>query len=320
MELVAFGALLARDEGAPFAATTLDRLDAGAGFLRALQAGEGHVPGIGDDDEGRVLLAPHVDEPFYVASVANSIAGLTGRDDASAARPGYLREALFAAPSEKALPRKDFQRTFSDGGYAVLQECIAGRKVHLTFDAGPLGYLSLAAHGHADALAIWLSIDGEPVLVDAGTWLYHSGEATRAALRRSQAHNTLTLENHSQSEPSAAFSWANKAKARFCEPDPQLYDSQTVFKIAGTPRWLRQESRRHAQARHHWPCRRVHDRRPARRRNASPRRVDTVPVSSFRGPCTGRRLRNICPQTCRGRCVNAAHRAKRLHDQCIRRH
>ena len=31
----------------------------------------------------------------------------------------------------------------------------------LTFDHGPVGYLSIAAHGHADTLAVWLSI-GRP--------------------------------------------------------------------------------------------------------------------------------------------------------------
>ena len=34
----------------------------------------------------------------------------------------------------------------------------AGPLVHLVFDHGPLGHAPLAAHGHADALAVWLAI------------------------------------------------------------------------------------------------------------------------------------------------------------------
>ena len=53
----------------------------------------------------------------------------------------------------------------------------------LTFDHGPVGYLSIAAHGHADTLAVWLSIGDQPVFVDAGTYLYHSSRALRDAFR-----------------------------------------------------------------------------------------------------------------------------------------
>ena len=38
----------------------------------------------------------------------------------------------------------------------------------LTFDHGPVGYLSIAAHGHADTLAVWLSVGSQPIFVDAG--------------------------------------------------------------------------------------------------------------------------------------------------------
>jgi hypothetical protein len=75
-----------------------------------------------------------------------------------------------------------------------------------------VGYLSIAAHGHADTLAIWLHIDDQPVLVDAGTYLYHAGGDWRVHFRSTPAHNTLSIAGTSSSRMAGAFNWSTKAK------------------------------------------------------------------------------------------------------------
>jgi uncharacterized heparinase superfamily protein len=77
--------------------------------------------------------------------------------------------------------------------------------------------MPLAAHGHADALAIWLTIDGEPVFIDAGTYRYFSGGETRSALREGLAHNSLVIDGLTPSRAATAFSWATSASARLIE-------------------------------------------------------------------------------------------------------
>jgi hypothetical protein len=94
---------------------------------------------------------------------------------------------------------------------------LAGRRIRLTFDHGPLGYLSIAAHGHADALSLALDVDGMPLLVDAGTYLYGSGGDWRTWFRSTPAHNTLNLEGVSQSLMSGPFNWSHKARATLME-------------------------------------------------------------------------------------------------------
>jgi hypothetical protein len=84
----------------------------------------------------------------------------------------------------------------------------------LVFDHGPIGYLSIAAHGHADALAVWLSVGRQPVIVDAGTYLYHSSRTQRDWFRDTTVHNTLTLNHVASSRPSGPFNWATKANSR----------------------------------------------------------------------------------------------------------
>lgn len=213
LEMGAFAALLAADDGRPFSAAFIETLTRGAAFLLSLLDTEGRAPSIGDDDETRVIAQPPDREPRYVASVVAAIAGLTRRFDLlPPARDEHLRDALFAAP-QGARPPSAGARTFPQTGYTVVHDTLAGSSIDLVFDHGPLGYLSLAAHGHADALSVWLSVAGQPVLIDPGTWLYHSGGAERLRLRESPNHNTLVLGGVSQSEASSAFSWSSKARA-----------------------------------------------------------------------------------------------------------
>lgn len=217
MEMLAFAALVAEGAGAPLAAVVGQRLAEGARFLKTLMDGTGAVPLIGDDDEGRVLAAPPDREPRYVASVVAAVAGLTARPDlAPPARDLHWRDALFAAPETGADAAPGLS-LFPDGGYAVGRVMVDGTPAVLTLDHGPLGYLKLAAHGHADTLAVWLSVGDQPVLVDAGTYLYHSGGAVRNRLRSGFAHNTLTVQNASSSVPSSAFSWSSRATGRLDE-------------------------------------------------------------------------------------------------------
>ena len=100
---------------------------------------------------------------------------------------------------------------FAEGGYSVFRRTIAGRKTLMVMDHGPLGHLSIAAHGHADALALWLHIGDQPVLVDAGTYLYHSGGAWRDHLRGTPLHNTLNLDERNSSRIAGPFNWGRRA-------------------------------------------------------------------------------------------------------------
>lgn len=57
-------------------------------------------------------------------------------------------------------------RSFTRAGYYILGEQFeTPEEVRIAADAGALGYLSIAAHGHADALAFTLTLGGRPFLV-----------------------------------------------------------------------------------------------------------------------------------------------------------
>lgn len=211
-ELALLAAFAARAAGRPFPEDFDNRISAFAGFVESL--GDPTLA-FGDDDEGRVLTLG-ADEPGYARSVAAAIAGWLGRPGIAPA-PGDFRAAIFGAPPAAATPPAGLT-TFPQGGLSVWHGEFAGRAASLGFDHGPLGYLSIAAHGHADALSLTLSLDGRPVLVDPGTYLYGSGGAWRDWFRGTPAHNTLNLYGHNQSRIAGAFNWAEKAQALWLGP------------------------------------------------------------------------------------------------------
>ena len=209
-EFVLLCSLVAKASGHPLGATIDTRLMQFAEYIAWLSNAEGRVPGICDDDEGRVVtLVRH--EPAYAASVAAAIAGHLGKPPAGPRPPEYdLRDALFrSADTGGAVPFG--LRTFADGGYTIIREHKAGRELGTVFDHAPLGYLSIAAHGHADALSVIVSIDGSPLFVDPGTYLYHAGAKWRDWFRGTRAHNTLNIDGADQSTMSGAFNWSHKA-------------------------------------------------------------------------------------------------------------
>ncbi len=194
-------------------AATIDRLSAWAEHSLWLMDADARVPAIGDFDDCRVIATTQAPEPKYVASLVAVVSSRVGRPDlAPPAKDPGIRDVILGSARASAKQPAGL-RSFTTGGYSIIRSKDKAPIV-LTFDHGPLGYLSIAAHGHADTLAIWLSSGNQPVIVDAGTYLYHSGRDLRDMFRHTIVHNTLTLDGIGSSRPSGPFNWATKANAR----------------------------------------------------------------------------------------------------------
>jgi hypothetical protein len=81
-------------------------------------------------------------------------------------------------------------------------------------DAGPHGFLSTAAHAHADALSIEVRCGGVEILADPGTYCYHGESQWRAYFRSTLAHNTVELGRRDQSRAGGPFMWVRHAQTR----------------------------------------------------------------------------------------------------------
>jgi len=193
-----------------------ERLEAMCEFTQLLESFGPAAPAVGDSDDAAVVrLCPRESTNMRAPLLAVG-ARLFGRAD-FAAGAGDRAAWLFGTGSHAhaetppaAAPTRPVRTDFPDGGYRALGIDPPAR-LRILFDTGPLGYTSIAAHGHADALAILLWAGTEPVLVDAGTYCYNDQPAWRAYFRGTGAHNTVRVDGLDQSEPGGSFMWLRKA-------------------------------------------------------------------------------------------------------------
>ena len=216
MELFLLAFAIGRNTKHPFSTAYADRLRAMAGFLDTVATASGDLPWYGDSDDARGFVASEGESSLQVAM---QLAGLLfaepqwlsfSKTPTAAARA--LVPDLLANLQHAAQPRAAARDLFPDAGLA----CVRGQdeSVRLLMDFGPLGFTSIAAHGHADALSLWFAIDDEYFLVDAGTYAYHSHPVWRTYFRSTAAHNTARVDGRNQSEMAGRFMWSRKANAR----------------------------------------------------------------------------------------------------------
>lgn len=214
--------LAGRANRRPRSAAFLQRLETMLEFIAAMMNVAGELPMIGDADDAQLANWDKSPGASVYRSLLASGAALFGRadfklkagrfDDKSAWLLGDAgRQAYQALPSVAATT---LPRSFADGGYYLMGARFdTPTEVRLIADAGPLGYLGIAAHGHADALALTLSVAGQAVLIDPGTYAYHTQKQWRDYFRGTSAHNTLRIDGVDQSVSGGNFLWLRKARA-----------------------------------------------------------------------------------------------------------
>ncbi|TRO63048.1 MULTISPECIES: alginate lyase family protein [unclassified Streptomyces] len=105
---------------------------------------------------------------------------------------------------------------FADAGMTILR---GPAEIWCRCDGGPHGFLSIAAHAHADALSVEVRHDGVDVLADPGTFCYHGQPEWRQYFRSTLGHNTLQLDGDDQSVSGGPFLWTRQARSRVLVAD-----------------------------------------------------------------------------------------------------
>jgi hypothetical protein len=215
--------LFGRTNGIEFSSAWWGRIESMMDFIRALMDAGGNVPMIGDSDDAMMVrFSPEPKFDVYRSLLVTG-AVLFGRADFKAKGGRFDMKSLWLlgdAGRERfealeAAPAADGRRVFPQSGYYILgKDFDTPCEVRIVADAGPIGYLSIAAHGHADALAFTLSAGGLPLLIDPGTYAYHTQAAWRRYFRGSSAHNVVTVDGADQSEAGGNFMWLRKAHPR----------------------------------------------------------------------------------------------------------
>jgi hypothetical protein len=214
--------IAAEHSGLAFSVKYTNGLKAICTYVNNLLDMNGNYPKYGDEDDGRVLLPDGNAESNNFISILNSAAVLFNRPElkrsvASWDMKSHLLTTRFNGKSvweqfryHRAPSRSAFYE--KEGHFIMRKHGDNEKEVYCHFDAAPLGYLSIAAHGHADALSLIVHIDGYPFLVDPGTYAYHTHAEWRKYFVSTLAHNTVTINNTDQAQLSGPTLWLNHYK------------------------------------------------------------------------------------------------------------
>ncbi len=222
-DMLLINGLLGRANGDEFSSAYWQRLEAMLEFILAMLDKNGNMTMWGDSDDAlMVRFSQQADFHPYRALLATGAvlfqradfaAKAAGFEDKSRWLLGDGAQAEYAAiqPSSTRQPKREFPQ----GGYYILgSEFETDNEVKIIADCGPLGFLSIAAHGHADALSFTLSIAGQPILIDPGTYAYRTEQKWRDYFKGSSAHNTVRVDGVDQSVSGGNFMWLTHANAK----------------------------------------------------------------------------------------------------------
>lgn len=234
LDFLLISALAGKAAAIDFSGAYTNRIAAMLEFIASIMDSGGHVPMIGDADDGYVVrLETQRDWCPYKSLLAT---GAVLYDRASFKwKAGALDEKTRWLLGDSATIRYEdlpsssdglpVRRAFTQGGYYVLgTDLETPHEIRCCVDAGPLGYQRIAAHGHADALSLVLSVGGKEFLIDPGTYAYHTQKKWRDYFRGTSAHNTVRIDGTDQSVAGGNFMWLKHASAR-CE----IWESDAAY-------------------------------------------------------------------------------------------
>lgn len=228
-DMMIVSGLIARANGCDFSTAYWHRLRGMLQYIASIMDAGGHVPNFGDADDAIIArLDPEVGDVYRSLLATGAVlfdsaelkfkanAGRDSQeiDDRTRWLLGDAAAARFQAidMSRVSLP---IRKEFPNAGYYILGDRFeTNREVRIVADAGPLGYLSIAAHGHADALSFTLSVGGRQILIDPGTYAYHTQRVWRDYFKGTSAHNTVRIDGVDQSVSGGNFLWIKHAQAQ----------------------------------------------------------------------------------------------------------
>lgn len=181
------------------------------GYLGAITDARGCMPLIGDDDGG--LLMPFDARPpddvgglLHAGHLLYPDLGLAGGAPPAASLACWLLGAPAQPPAQAQLRATPgwTSRLYPAGGMAVIRDGWHERSAVAVIDGGAHGMMN-CAHGHADALAMTLSLADGPLFIDRGTHRYVG--STRNEFRQTASHNTMEFGGESSVTPLTSFQW-----------------------------------------------------------------------------------------------------------------
>ena len=206
--------LLAESNGRSFTVGYRDSLVRMLEFVGEYTRPDGLAPLVGDSDDGRLQILSryfdwHPQDHRYVLGAGAAAFGRVDLASVAGGAPGVAEEAAWLVGTDASswvlgLPREGRRSShaFPEGGRYVMR---AGDGNFALVSTDEVGTGGRGNHKHNDILSFELVVDGVPVAVDPGSYLYTSDRIARDAFRSTRSHNTLMVDREEQNEPIGPF-------------------------------------------------------------------------------------------------------------------
>ena len=201
-------------------------------YISNLVDNKGNVPGYGDDDDSVILSLDSHDKVNNWQSLLCSgatifqdpvLKSITNRFD-------FKNQVLFGNGGENIYnsiladkkPRESI--LYKNSGHFILRKETGAKEIYMHLKNSPLGYLSISAHGHADALSFTLNVDGFPYFIDSGTYSYGAKPKWRNYFKGTLAHNTIRVDKKDQATIGGPTIWLDHYKCKLikAESNPEM--------------------------------------------------------------------------------------------------
>ena len=208
--------ILCQECGEPCGELVEERLKSSFEFISNMIDQNGYFPLIGDDDDGYLLRLWFMRHNNFI-SLLNTGAVLFEMPDWILEHGEFDHKTFFILRAGSNLKWNQLKKHkensrkkstyFKNAALGTIRDYEKHRILFIG-NSGPLGLKPMAGHGHSDALSFWLSVNGHPIFIDPGAYLYHSGGRWRNYFRSTAAHNTIRVDCLDQAEQIADFMFA----------------------------------------------------------------------------------------------------------------
>ena len=156
-------------------------------FTAAATRPDGTVPVWGDADDGRALPlgTQLINDHQYLVETLETI-------NSPLKAPCYDETLwwLGVGNNTEAIADEPISSSFNNAGVFVMRD----GSNHIFADVGPVGMDGRGGHGHNDCLSFCATLEGVPLIIDPGAYVYTADWQARNHFRGTAAHNTPQID------------------------------------------------------------------------------------------------------------------------------
>lgn len=225
----------------PFSQKYKDRLYQIFDYIYNILDCKGNFPKYGDEDDGKCFIIDTNKCFNNFKSLLTSGATIFDNAKFKTKSNGFDAKNLFLLGEMGGKKFDEILETniveqskfYVEEGHFIFRKTEIDKEIYIHFDAAPLGFLSIAAHGHADALSFIMHLDGTPFFIDSGTYTYHTEPLWRKYFMGTLSHNTIRINKKNQAVIGGPTLWLDHYKTKVLKAETNEDHDRVIASHSG---------------------------------------------------------------------------------------